>query len=127
MTEQFKSDNSAVPQHTDSEVLVLVKKMYEQLAFLEKKINVLISQSQEKPFQPASRPYRPNNYYDKRGPREDSRGRSTHSSHYVEKRPEGEHNREYSSGPDGHFKKKFGGPKKGFGPRKTPFFNKRKD
>ena len=127
MTEPFKNDNSAAPKHTDSEVLVLVKKMYEQLAFLEKKINVLINQSQEKPFRPASRPpYRPNNYYDKRGPREDSRERGGHG-HYAEKRQEVEHRQEYSSGPDGHFKKKFGGPKKGFGPRKTPFFNKRKD
>ena len=148
MTEQLKSDNSSAPQQTEPDVLVLIKKMHQQLAFLEKKIDILISQSQEKPFREKhflkpfrsfGRPYRPGYYHDKRDQGEDLRGRSFHSGHHLEKR-QGDENRgpggpkkdysddrENSSSQDRHFKKKYGGKKRGFGPRKKLFFHKRKD
>jgi len=148
MTEQIKSDNSSTPQQTESDVFVLIKKMQQQLAFLEKKIDILISQSQAKPFgekhfsKPSrsfDRPYRPGHNQDKRDQGEGSRERSFHSGHHFEKR-QGDENRglggpkkdysegrENSSSQDRHFKKSYDGKKRGFDPRKKTFFHKRKD
>ena len=115
MTEQLKSDNFSAPQQTEPDVLVLIKKMQQQLASLEKKIDILISQSQEKPFREKhfskpfrsfDRPYRPGHYHDKKDHGDDPKN---------------------SSSPDRHFKKKYGGKKGGFDPRKKSFFHKRKD
>ncbi len=148
MTEQIKSDNSSTSQQIESDVLVLIKKMHQQLVFLEKKIDVLISQSQEKPFREKhfskpfrtfDRPNRPSRYRDKRDQGEDSTEKSFHSGHHFEKR-QGDENREFggpkkdynndrenSFSQDRHFKKKYGGKKRGFDPRKKGFFHKRKD
>ena len=148
MTEQLKSDNFSAPQQTGSDVLVLIKKMHQQLVFLEKKIDILISQSQEKPFREKrflkpfrsfGRPYRPGHFHDKRDQSEGLRERSFHSGSHFEKRREEENrgfggpkkdysdSRENSPSQDRHFRKKFGGKKRGFDPRKKPFFHKRKD
>jgi len=55
-------DLSVLPQ-TDSEIVSLIKKMQQQLNFLEKKIDILIGQSPDKPFQDRekrfSKPFRP--------------------------------------------------------------------
>lgn len=148
MTEQLKSDNSSTPQQTESDVLVLIKKMHQQLAFLEKKIDILISQSQERPFRekkfskpsrPFGRPYSSDSYQGKRNQGEGFRERSFHSGHPFKKRQEDKNqgfgvpkrnyndDRESSSSQEGHFKKKFGGKKRGFDPRKKSSFLRRKD
>ena len=147
MTEQLKSDNSSMPQQTESDILALIKKMHQQLVFLEKKVDTLISQSQvkpfrekhfSKPFQPAGRSYRPGYFDNNRGQGGDTRERSFNSAPHFEKRQEGENqrfggpkknysgDRENSSGQDRHFKKKYDSKKGGFDPRKKPFFHKRK-
>jgi hypothetical protein len=148
MTEQLDSDNSLTPQQHDADVLILIKKMQQQLASLEKKIDTLIGQSQEKPsgekhfskpFTPFDRPFRPGRFHDKRGRDEGPRERSFHSGSRFEKRNEGEGRgfggpkrdyggeRENSFSHDRPFKKEFGGKKRGFAPRKKPFFSKRRD
>ena len=148
MTEQLKSDNSSAPQQAEPDVLVLIKKMHQQLASLEKKIDILISQPQEKPFREKhfsksfrsfDRPYRPGHSHDKRDQGEDSRGRSFRSGPHFEKRPRDENrgfggpqrshgdDQKNSSSPDRHFKKKYDDKKRGFDPRKKSFFHKRKD
>lgn len=148
MTDQLKNDNFSTPQQTESDVLVLIKKMQQQLTYLEKKIDILINQSQEKPFREKhfskpfrsfSRPDRPGRYSDKRGQGGDSRERSFHPGPSFEKRPQDEHRgfggpkkdysvgRENSSSQDRPFKKKYSDSKRGFDPRKKPFFHQRKD
>jgi hypothetical protein len=148
MTKQLKNDNASTSQQTESDVLGLIKKMYQQLAFLEKKIDILISQSQEKPsrekpfskpFRSFGRPYRPGHPHDKRTHDEGFREKNFPSGHHSEKR-QGDENRGFggprksytddrgnSSSQDRHFKKKYGGPKRGFDPKKKFFSHKRKD
>ena len=52
-----------VPPQADSDVVSLIKKMQQQLNFLEKKIDILIGQSPERPFRDRekrfSKPFRP--------------------------------------------------------------------
>ena len=59
MSEQSR-DNEALPVAAEQDVLTLIRKMQQQLSFLEKKIDILISQSQAKPSgdKPFSRPFR---------------------------------------------------------------------
>ena len=148
MSEQLERDDSLSPGPNEQDVAALINKMQKQLVFLEKKIDILISQSQErpsgerhfsKPFRSFDRSYRPGQYHDKRGPGEDSRERGFHSGRHFEKRPPDENRgfagpkREYSDdrkngpGQDRNFKKKYGGEKRGFDPGKKPSFHKRKE
>ena len=148
MTELSNSDNVSTPQSPELDVLTLLKRMQQQLTFLEQKVDILIKQSQDKPARERSfskpysspeRSYRPPSYQDKRGPRDNSRERSPYSGGYFDKREGGEgrkfsgpkknynDRRESSYSQDAPFKKKYGGEKRGFDPKKKPFFNKRKD
>ncbi|OGW90322.1 MAG: hypothetical protein A3A73_03380 [Omnitrophica bacterium RIFCSPLOWO2_01_FULL_50_24] len=68
MNEHIKNDPPETPQ-TDSEVLAVVKKIQQQLVFLEKKLDTLLAKSSEasfhrprhfqKSFRPFDRPSRP--------------------------------------------------------------------
>lgn len=134
MNEQSDEQDFSAPRQAEPEVIVLIKKMQQQLAFLEKKIDTLINQSGEKPFRPFSRPHDRGHYHDKREQGEDSAGRSfRHGHHFEKRRAEGNQrfggpkkdygdDRESGSG-QGHYpKKRHEGEKRGFGPRKKPFF-----
>ena len=64
MSEHSKEDEElSVPPQTDSEVVSLIKKMQQQLNFLEKKIDILIGQSPDRPPRDRekrfSKPFRP--------------------------------------------------------------------
>lgn len=111
MSEQFKHNGSLPPASTEQDVIALVKKMQQQLVFLEKKIDILISQSQDRPFRqkPFSRPFRPFGYH---------------------RRPEREHentSEEKRFDRPRHFEKRHGQDKRGFDQKKKPFYFKRKD
>jgi len=58
-----ENEELSVPPQADSDVVSLLKKMQQQLNFLEKKIDILIGQSPEKPFRDRekrfSKPFRP--------------------------------------------------------------------
>ncbi len=71
MSEHFKHDPSPAPPQSESEVIALIKRMQQQLAFLEKKIDILINQSSERSFKgrPFSKPFRPGGH----SPRQDKR------------------------------------------------------
>ena len=148
MSEQLERDDSLSPGSNEQDVAALINKMQKQLVFLEKKIDILISQSQErpsrernfsKPFRSFDRSYRPGHYHDKRDQGEDFRERGIRSGHHFEKRQPDENrgfggpkrdygaDRENSPGQDRGFKKKYGGEKRGFDPGKKPFFHKRKE
>jgi len=147
MTKQIKNDTPSTPQPTESDVLVLIKKMHQQLTFLEKKIDILINQSQEKPFREKffskpprtfDRPYRPSHGHDNKDQGKISRERSFHPSHHFKKhqgdenrRPGGppknyNDDRKNSSSKDRHFKKEYDSKKRGPGSKKKIFLNKQK-
>ncbi|MFH0876705.1 MAG: hypothetical protein V1863_00590 [Candidatus Omnitrophota bacterium] len=120
MIEEPKQGNFPVPPQAEPDVAALIKKMHQQLIFLEKKIDILINQSQgasprEKYF---SKPYRS---FDRSG---------RHDKAERDGRP-GE------KGPDQgrNFEKRHGeknrgfdyGEKRKFDPKKKPFYYRRKD
>ena len=60
MSEQFQHNDSLPPVPAEQDVVALIKKMQQQLVFLEKKIDILISQSKARPFSEKhfSKPFR---------------------------------------------------------------------
>ncbi len=48
MTEQSNEDSSSNPQQADLDIVAVLRRMQQQLAFLEKKIDTLIKQSPER-------------------------------------------------------------------------------
>lgn len=112
MSEQFRQNNPVVPPQADQDVLALVKRIQQQISFLEKKVDTLIAQLQERPtFQPRtfSRPHRP----------------FGHAQHHGK----GEH-REGSGERDfnrpRHFERRNEDENKGFDRKKKPFYYKKR-
>ncbi|MBU0634014.1 MAG: hypothetical protein KKB82_07170 [Candidatus Omnitrophica bacterium] len=50
MKKRFKRNSSSAPPQAEQDVVALINKIQQQLVFLEKKIDTLISQSSERPF-----------------------------------------------------------------------------
>ena len=108
---------SEVPDQPDTDLASLLKAMQQQLLLLEKKVDLLISRSQERPSQdrsfrkrPFSKPFRSfdHSLHHGKGEREHNPGqREPARGHFYEQRPQ-----EKSRGPN---------------PRKKPFGFKRKD
>ncbi len=116
MGKHFRRESSSVPPQSETDVVSLIKRVQQQLAFLEKKIDILIGQSQEKPFRgkpfpkPFAKPFRP----------------FSHSHHHDRaEREHGPRERDFSKGR--HFEKHERGEDREFGPRKKPFFHGKKD
>ena len=108
MNEEFKNENPPVSPQAEPDVVALIKKIQQQLVFLEKKIDILINQSQgasskERFF---SKPYRSFDHYKKK----------TYDN------PRGS-----DFGHERHFEKRHGDENRGFGQKKKPFFHKRRD
>jgi len=138
MTEEAKDEESLNPEQTEPDILFLIKRMNQKLDFLERKIDILVKQAQERPSRekyssrpPRSfdRPARPGgNFRDKRGPGEDSRERGSYSGYNSERRPRDEKKgfdgpkRSYS---DDRGNKKYGDKTRVFSPKKK-FFSKTK-
>ncbi|MFH2137311.1 MAG: hypothetical protein ABII88_02240 [Candidatus Omnitrophota bacterium] len=82
----FKQEDSSPRHQEETDVPAMIKKMQQQLTFLERKIDILISQSSSshsaKPFsRPFSRPSRPegsSGHYGSRTRDDSSRERSFH-------------------------------------------------
>ncbi len=87
MNEEFKDEKPQVPPRAEPDVVALIKRMQQQLAFLEKKIDILISQSQVAPSRERhfSKPYQSfgRSHGQERGP---SQGRSFEKRHGEENR-----------------------------------------
>jgi hypothetical protein len=122
MNEESSITPSAVPDEPDTDVVSLLKRMQQQLLFLERKIDLLINQSQErpsgekasqdKPFRkrPFSKPFRSFDHPQRQGKGErgpSSRERDSAQGPYYERRPH-----DKNRGPN---------------PKKKPFSFKRKD
>jgi len=117
MNEESSLDQSEEPGQPDTELVALLKKMQMQLQHLEKKVDLLISRSEEKP--PQDRGFRKKPYtksfhsFDRpqhhgRGDRErNPRERESTPGHFYERRPQEK--------------------SRGVNPRKKSFTFKRKD
>lgn len=106
MQEDSKKDDFSVSQQEEQQVLALVKRLQQQIIFLEKKVDILLSRSAQSTHEGKSfsKPYR-------------SFGHSQHRG----KERYGDHSRErdFSSGrPD----RQYGEEKRGFEPRGKPFY-----
>ena len=155
MSEHSKENEElSVPPQADSDVVSLIKKMQQQLNFLEKKIDILIGQSPERPFRDRekrfSKPFRPSfgggAHHGKRdfnrGPRKEGffhdrprEGRFSHDrpreSGFSKDQPrEGgfsqDRPRERSFGQERPFDRKPGAGPRGFGHGDKPFLRHRK-
>jgi hypothetical protein len=126
MNEEFKDENPSVLPQAEPDVVVLIKKMQQQLIFLEKKIDILINQSQGAPPREKyfSKPYRSfdrSHRYGK-GERDSSPGeRGPAQGRTFEKR-HGEESRGF-----GPKKKTYNSPQRGFDSKKKPFYYGRKE
>ncbi len=135
MSEHSKENEElSVSLQTDSDVVSLIKKMQQQLNFLEKKIDLLIGQSPERPFRDRekrfSKPFRPSfgggAHHGKgnfnRGPRREgfSHDRPREGG-FSQDRP-----RERSFGQERPFDRKPGAGPREFGHGDKPFFRHRK-
>lgn len=122
MNEELDIDEGKQADPSENEVLTLLKRMQQQLAFLENKIDQLVSQSQDKPFE--RRPS-PNKYFPKRPDSRSPRPFERSDRYPRVDRDRGP--RERDSAP-GHYYER-GKPDKKRSPvaRKKPFFSHRKD
>lgn len=145
MSEQSKHNDTLPQPEAGQDLAALVKKMQQQLESLEKKVDILINQSQARPYsekrfskpfrsfdQSHRRPdrerdntfgergYRPRRHFDKRN--EESRKFSPQKREYDNTQESGP-----SRPTEGHFKKHYGQEERSFGQKKKPFFYKRRD
>lgn len=60
MNEDSKKENSSVSQHEEQQVLALVKRLQQQISFLEKKVDILLTRSTQRPSETKnfSKPFR---------------------------------------------------------------------
>lgn len=143
-----ENEDLSMPPQADNDVVSLIKKMQQQLNYLEKKIDLLIGQAPERSFgeKRFSKPFRPSfggHHHGKRdfhGSREKSfshdRPREGGFSHnrpreggFAHHRPkEGGFSKERTGnfGPERSFDRKPGGGSRGFGHGAKPFFKHRK-
>jgi len=143
MNEQPQHNDSLPPAPAEQDVVALIKKMQQQLVFLEKKIDILISQSSgrplgekrfSKPFRSFGRYHRSDRGYDNTsGEKSFERGSHFEKRHGEENRgfdhkeKPSDNPRESGFGQEHHFKKRHGGGKRGFDQKKKPFYYGRKD
>ena len=119
-----ENEELSAPPQTDSDVVSLIKKMQQQLNFLEKKIDILIGQSPEGSFgnreKRFSKPFHPSfGGGASHGKRDFDRGPRREGFSYD--RP-----REGSPGQERPFDRKPGAGPRGFGHGDKPFFRHRK-
>jgi hypothetical protein len=122
MNEELNIPPSAIPDGPDTEVFDLLKKMQQQMLFLERKIDLLIRQSQDR--QPGERPF--SNRPSHKRPFSKQYRPFDHSRH----RSRGEHGhnpRESESAPVPFYENRPRGKSRGANPRKKTFSFKRKD
>lgn len=136
MIEEPGQEGPPVSAQNETEAVVLIKKLQQQLTYLEKKIDILIQQSQaasagEKPYRSFDRFHRRDrgehgHSFRQRGP---SQGNPFEKRHGEENRGYGhksyEHGRGSGSGHERPFEKRSGDDNRDFRRKKRPFFHKR--
>ncbi len=127
----------------DQDVVALIKRMQQQLAFLEKKMDILISQTQSmpagerhfaKPFRAPGRSHRPfagdrdafreKKRFERGGRFEKPRGESDHD--FGHGRKPFDESRESEGAPEHYFENRRGGAPREFRHKKKSFYDRRK-
>lgn len=141
--EQPEQHDLLPPASEGQDVAALIKKMQQQLVFLERKIDLLISQSETRPsgdkhFSKPSRPFgRPHRSFDREhgdasGEKRFDRGRhfgkqSGEENRGFDRKKKGYNSpRESDSNQERHFKERHDGERRGFDQKKKPFSYKKK-
>ncbi len=122
MKEQSSIDPSAVPEESDNDIASLLGKMQQQLVFLERKIDMLISQSKERPSGERTSPGR--------SFRKGSFSKPFRSFDHPQRHGQGEYGhgpRERGPAPGHFYDRRPGGKSRGPNPKKKSFSFKRKD
>jgi hypothetical protein len=146
MSEQPQDNNPLPPAPVEQDVVALIKRLQQQITFLEKKIDLLLNQSQarpshEKPFSKPFRSFDPSHrrpgpggdYHNASGKKSFDRGRPFEKragegrEGFGYKKKPYEYPKDSDSGQGHHFEKRHGGEKKSFDPKKKPFYFKHKD
>jgi hypothetical protein len=113
MNQDNEYDDSPAPLQEEPDLVVMIKRLQQQMTFLEKKIDMLIERSSERQFRERdhSKPFR-------------SYGHSSrHSDGNRDRGP-----REGNFEPRRHFDRpRRVGESRGFGHRKSPFSHRRRD
>jgi len=143
MVEGTEQGNSPVSPQSEPDVAALIKKMQQQLVFLEKKIDILINQSSRRPFsekhfsRPSrsfGRPHRPfdREHGDASGEKRFERGRpfekrySKENRRFDHKKKDYGDSREGDFGQDRNFARRNDGQNKGLDHKTKSFRYKRK-
>jgi hypothetical protein len=122
MDQESNITPSAIPDGAEDEVVSMLKKLQQQLLFLEKKVDLLISQSKERPHGDRAvtdRPFRKRPFTNR-----------VHASEYPRHRPKGEQRSSPSESDSarGHFyEHHLRGKSHGPIPKRKPISYKRKD
>jgi hypothetical protein len=136
MFEEHGQENPPVSAQGEAEAVVLIKRMQQQLTYLEKKIDILIQQSQAAPA--GEKPYRSFDRFHRRdrgerdrsfGQRGPSQGRPFDKRHGEEGHGHKSYDHSRGSGP-GHerpFEKRPGNDSRDFRHKKNPYFYKRRE
>ncbi|MFH1655678.1 MAG: hypothetical protein ABH954_03615 [Candidatus Omnitrophota bacterium] len=113
MNEDFEKEDSFVPPQEEQQVLALVKRLQQQVIFLEKKIDILLSRSAQRPNE--TRNFSKPSYSFGHSQRQ---GKTRYRDHSRE--------RDFSAG---HFDKRHGEESRGSEQREKPFhpFDKRRE
>lgn len=153
MSEQFQHNDSLPPAPVEQDVAALLKKILQQLVFLEKKIDGLANQSSSRPVCRAngtgrpfrerefSKPSRPFGQYHRSGrDRDNASGEKSFSPRRHFEKRHGEENQSFGhrrkdydsslesdSGQRQQFKKRDDGRDGGFEQKNKPFYSGRKE
>jgi hypothetical protein len=122
MKEESSVIPAVIPDESDTDVVSLLKRMQQQLHFLETKIDLLISQAQERPFRERTTPDRP---FKKR-----PFSKPSHSFDRPQRHGKGEYGhspRDKDSAPGHFYDRRPRDKSRGPNPKKKPFSFKRKD
>ncbi|HQP10334.1 MAG TPA: hypothetical protein PKV41_02990 [Candidatus Omnitrophota bacterium] len=141
---KFQDNEGMLPAPSEQDVVFLIKRLQQQVSFLEKKIDTLIRQSETKAGSEnySSKSFRPFGHSHHRSERGQDRlsGEKKYYPGRHADRPQGEENRKFGyhkksfgrsqegdPGQGAHSKGRHGGKEKWFGKKSRPFSYKQKD
>ena len=122
MKDELDNDDEIKEDYSENEIVSLLKRMSQQLAFLENKIDQLVSQSQEKPFE---KRHSSNQYFPRRSDSKPPRSFDRSERYGRGDRDRGP--RERDAAPGHYYDRRKPEKKRGPVARKKPFFSHRKD
>jgi hypothetical protein len=122
MKDESSINPSAVSDESDADVASLLKRIQQQLHSLERKIDLLTSQSQERPYRDKTSPERP---FQKKHFSKPFRS-FDHPQRYGN-REYGRSSKEKDSAPEHFYERRQHEKSRGPSSKKKPFFFKRKD